>query len=405
MDADWLSYINGIMQSAHSRGYVSYTDIFEYFDNISIEKAKHQLIAFSETYGESYQKLYDVNWISKLTGQYVKKMLDEEECLNFLSNPGSFEVVDVELHMIARSNTEFCNYLNFREGLDLLTALKGNEHTERKLLHSSAHKTEYNDQTTSQTVNQNGNKNAANSSIYRKWGIAGTDNKADRYFKKSEANERPAPPKVVPKPVVPKEFAKAQEIKSETNTELIGKKRKINEIEQKLETSLVINEVNKRSKIVNEFKVDNNELKFDPKLYSMEESSEEMPIVETKPIVIKETKAKGKKKQVQQIDDMEVENQSEEQNISPNTRPQNVEVDIKKGPRKVTRKVKKWRVTVDEDGFECKSEYSSYEEYEVEESNVNHSKEKAQIESKASIYRQPEKNQKTLSSYFIKGGH
>ena len=407
MDAACLEYMNNVLESSHSNGYVSYTDLYEHFENFSLEKAKNQLITYAETVGENYQKLYDVSWMNKETNQYLKKMLDEDEWLLFLSNSEGFEIIDVELHMIAKSNTEFCNYLNLREGPELLSILKGGKYNiERKSVNSSAHKTDKKANAANTTDRKIDQKPTTNSAIYRKWGIAGTENIANRYFKKSDANEKVESQtkfdsKITSKPII----SKAKEEKIENKSEVLGKKRKFNEIEQKLEDNLVISEPNKRSKIVNEAKSDKNWVQFDPNLYSVEESSEELPIAQAKPHIQKEIKTKGRKRKISD-EEMEVENQPDHQNISAKSNIQmDVKEDIKKAPIKLTRKVKKWRTYQDEDGFECKSEYSSYEEYEVENHTKNQTKSKPHIETKASVYRAPENNQKTLKNYFTKGNH
>lgn len=308
-----------------------------------------------------------------------------------------YEIFEVELHLVAKSHDALCDYLNMKEGPELLqqfemaylgTCLQRIEKAKRV---PTEKKQSVNKLVPSKTL-----KNPADSSKN-----AGRQNGFDNLISK-KPESKPANGKTEHK----------EESKADTKTEVdviakIGKKRKRNEIESKFDANLVIDDVPKRPKInVTKTKEPAN-TQLTSNLYSVDESSEE-PQPENKasrPAAIPakpkpEAAFKGRKKKVYSSEeDMDVDNQ----NVAPNVAEASNEAKGK-DLQLVKRKVKKKRVYQDEDGFECVSEYSDYEEVLVDTSKVNppHKEGTKPAEGKKHTAKPLDKNQSTLANFFSK---
>lgn len=171
----------------------------------------------------------------------------------------------------------------------------------------------------------------------------------------------------------------------------------------------MITEQNKRNKTVftkdTEISKDTQaaKAKFDSKLYSLEESSEEPQIEEPsspakpQPEEVKQTARRKKIFDSDEEEEMEIDHE----NVSPNkiTEP-NILNFAKKGPSTMRVKKKKTRVYQDEDGFDVMSEYSEYEDVLIPEKVVDPTKASKVLDTKKAEYKQPARGQASLTSFY-----
>lgn len=232
---------------------------------------------------------------------------------------------------------------------------------------------------------------------YRVSGKAGTQMKADHFFKKVDSQMTPAehtPVVSTPKEPAPVKSVTQPSIAATMMTSDLGKKRKREEMEKKFDENLTFDNT-KRSK---QIESSTDKAKFDSNLYSLEESSEEPKLSDKPP------SPKSNKRTVQQNFNKgsKIINEEEEEieNVSPNTK-ETVAVGIKKRPTVVRKKVIKTRTYKDEDGFDVTENYEEYEEVEVnQDMDVDVKPAAKTLDSKKASFKQPPKGQSSLSSFF-----
>lgn len=241
---------------------------------------------------------------------------------------------------------------------------------------------------------------------------AGNKPNVQNYFKKSETQITNKITKLSQQPCVkqntqPIKPSVAQPVKNPVKTVVKKSTTTVKHtksglgMKRKLEKPHEEPEANKRSKKIETKSSKDEKINFNSNLYSLQESSEEPP-VEPQPFQKTHTSSNvPPQRESKVVDNEEEEMDVDNENVSPNTYEDSAEP-VKANSTKIKTKVKKKRTYLDEDGFEVTSEYSEYEEIDIDISKVNLGKTSKMLESKKSVFKQPEKGQKSISSFFGK---
>ena len=236
-------YINDFVKSAHTVGFLTYMDLSDHFNELTVFDAKKALMDYAEEHDDQLQKLYDVT--CKLAGNsnYCKRLMDEDTLLEFLEDAGEWIIEDVELLMIAGSTKGFCNFLAGKKSTELMNSLSAirsfiefapTNRPVRKVIKpaiSSDKKmsAKPNDKPQAETVAKPVKPNVN----YRGNGKAGTQLKANHFFKKADTQTSSVDQKMTP--VVP--TVSTQPPVTKIAEAGLGVKRKREEIEAKFDST------------------------------------------------------------------------------------------------------------------------------------------------------------------------
>lgn len=187
------TYIEDSVFGQHTNGYLSYMDLIDNFNDLTVYTAKQTLLDYAEEKDGSLHKLYGVSW--KLAGveQYFQRLMDEDALLELLNDPEEYEINDVELLMIASSETSYCNFLCGKRDTELINTFKNIRNfidftpsetpIRKKLRFMATGKEKIDSSTKSKPVMTSSVKPKTSSAAFRNPSKAGTQMKADKFFK------------------------------------------------------------------------------------------------------------------------------------------------------------------------------------------------------------------------------
>jgi hypothetical protein len=426
---DWISEV---VFNTPRIGFVTYWQLLEKFPEQTIAWAKKTLYEFFEEYPDHGSPLFDVTWKSTENGKLSKKLATQEEMLDLIEDHED-DIQDVELLCIAGTEELLSDFMIGKRSNELIETIckmgslikfTPSKEPPRRAIKIAAigNKKIDSKKKASSKITQAKPMQKTEVSYRGVGSKAGTQMKASDFFDKSDSKQVP----VVPKPPVQINKSKSQITanislqepnKDPVKIDLTHKntrKRKFEELE--ISPSNDKDHLPKRSRkidrTIEKANFDPSAPKFDPKLYSVDETSSEnsdkphlqmigsqkiksqkvCPPSPPAPAAPRPHKSVFKKsgwedKKEEKYLDMEVD---EGENVQPNF--QN---------KIIQRKVFKEKTYLDEDGFEVTNMVEEYEDFEVKV-DINKNKNLPKPESKPSMIKKMPKGQKTLSAFFKK---
>lgn len=255
MDKQVESYINEVLGSTHSVGYVTYNHIFNKFDHLTLSKAKMALLEYANKYeDQEYVEMYDVTTMFG-KGTVENQIMDGDSLDKIVD---TLNEEDIELIGLCKTHKEFIDYCGEKDIKSSTFLLKTDQNeivfepnpnpirNQQRAGVISDTQASALAKSTKQKVE---NKVIKDNTNYRNVDSkAGTQKKATNYFQKVAKSQNLTKEKAPETPIESSKIESEEEVHESQNDTKIGKKRKFDDIEQDLSDKLTISNNKKVTK-------------------------------------------------------------------------------------------------------------------------------------------------------------